>query len=54
MLRVVAPCVAEMLHLKTLTINVVADVAAFQTISTCKLHIKSLTINVVAGILLVF
>jgi hypothetical protein len=54
MLRVVAPYVAEMLHLKTLTINVVAGVAGFQTMSTCKPHLKSLTINVVAGILLVF
>jgi hypothetical protein len=29
MLQVVAPYVAEMLHLKSLTINVVADVAGF-------------------------
>jgi hypothetical protein len=46
MLRVVAPYVAEMLHLKWLTINVVAGVAGFQTISTCKTHNKSLAINV--------
>ena len=33
MLQVVAPYVAEMLHLKTLTINVVTGVAGFQSIS---------------------
>jgi hypothetical protein len=54
MLRVVAPYVAEMLHLKSLTINRVTGVAGFQTMSTCKSHIKSLTINMVAGILVVF
>jgi hypothetical protein len=54
MLRVVAPYVAEMLHLKSLTINRVAGVAGFQTMSTCKSHVKPLTINRVAGILLVF
>jgi hypothetical protein len=48
MLQVVAPYVAEMLHLKTLTINVVAGVAGFQSMSTCKPHIKSLAINVLA------
>jgi hypothetical protein len=46
MLRVVAPYVAEMLHLKWLTINVVTGVAGFQTMSTCKLNINSLAINV--------
>ena len=50
MLHLVAPYVAEMLHLKTLTINRVAGVAGFQTISTCKIHIKSFIINVVAGV----
>jgi hypothetical protein len=54
MLQVVAPYVAEMLHLKLLTINVVADVAGFQTMSTCKPHIKSLNINVVAVFLWFF
>jgi hypothetical protein len=39
-----------MLHLKLLTINAVAGVAGFQTISTYKPHIKSLIINVVAGV----
>ena len=48
MLRVVAPYVAEMLHLKSLTINVVAGVAGFQTISTCKSNFKSLNINMLA------
>jgi hypothetical protein len=33
MLQVVAPCVAEMLHLKLLTINVVAGVAGFLSIA---------------------
>jgi hypothetical protein len=46
--------VAILLPFKCLTDNDVADVATFQTISTCKYHIKSLDINVVAGILLVF
>ena len=50
MLHLVAPYVAEMLHLKTLTINRVAGVAGFQSISTCKIHIKSFIINVVAGV----
>jgi hypothetical protein len=50
MLQVVAPYVAEMLHLKWLTIKRVAGVAGFQTISTCKTHIKSLTINMVVGV----
>jgi hypothetical protein len=50
MLRVVAPYVAEMLHLKSLSINRVAGVAGFQTMSTCKPHLKSLTINVVVGV----
>jgi hypothetical protein len=50
MLRVVAPYVAEMLHLKSLTINRVAGVAGFQTISTCKSHLKSLNINMVVGV----
>jgi hypothetical protein len=54
MLQVVAPYVAEMLHLKPLTINRVAGVAGFQTMSTCESHIKLLIINMVAGILLVF
>jgi len=54
MLQVVAPYVAEMLHLKALTINRVAGVAGFQTMSTCKLHIKSLPINVIVVFLLVF
>ena len=50
MLWVVAPYVAEMLHLKSLTINRVAGVAGFQTMSTCKLHIKPLNINMVVGV----
>ena len=50
MLQVVAPYVAEMLHLKSLTINVVAGVAGFQTISTCKPHLNPLNINLVAGV----
>jgi hypothetical protein len=50
MLHLVAPYVAEMLHLKSLTINRVAGVAGFQTMSPCKLHIKSLIINMVAGV----
>jgi hypothetical protein len=45
MLRVVAPYVAEMLHLKSLSINRVAGVAGFQTMSTCKPHLNSLAIN---------
>jgi len=48
MLRVVAPCVAEMLHLKSLTINVVAGVAGFQSISSCKSNIKTFIINRIA------
>ena len=48
MLQVVAPCVAEMLHLKSLTINRVAGVAGFQTISTCKTNIKSFHSNRIA------
>ena len=54
MLQVVAPYVAEMLHLKALTINRVAGVAGFQTMSTCKLNINSLPINVIVVFLLVF
>jgi hypothetical protein len=50
MLQVVAPYVAEMLHLKSLTINRVAGVAGFQTMSTCKSYVKSLTINMVVGV----
>jgi len=50
MLQVVAPYVAEMLHLKLLTINNVADVAGFQTISTCKDSLKTLNINMVVGV----
>jgi hypothetical protein len=50
MLQVVAPYVAEMLHLKSLTINRVAGVAGFQTISTCKPNLKSLNINMVVGV----
>jgi hypothetical protein len=46
MLRVVAPYVAEMLHLKSLTINRVAGVAGFQTMSPFKPNIKPLSINV--------
>jgi len=46
MLQVVAPFVAEMLHLKSLIINHVAGVAGFQTMSTCNPHIKTLNINV--------
>jgi hypothetical protein len=53
MLQVVAPYVAEMLHLKWLTINRVAGVAGFQTMSTCIHNTKSFNINVVAGFLLV-
>jgi hypothetical protein len=45
--------VAILLPLKRLTNNDVADVATFQTISTCKLHIKPLTINIVVGFLMV-
>ena len=50
------PCchlVALLLPFKCLTDNDVADVATFQTISTCKTHIKWFNINVVAGFLLV-
>jgi len=50
MLQVVAPCVAEMLHLKSLTINIVTGVTGFQTMSTCKTNIKSLNINMVVGV----
>ena len=50
MLQVVAPYVAEMLHLKWLTIKVVAGVAGFQTMSTCKSNLKPLNINVVVGV----
>ena len=50
MLQVVAPYVAEMLHLKSLSINRVAGVAGFQTMSTCKLHVKSLNINMVEDV----
>jgi hypothetical protein len=50
MLQVVAPYVAEMLHLKSLTINRVAGVAAFQTMSTCNPNIKSFNINMIACI----
>ena len=49
MLRVVAPYVAEMLHLKSLSINRVAGVAGFQTMSTCKPHLNSLAINVLVS-----
>jgi hypothetical protein len=49
MLRVVAPYVAEMLHLKSLIINRVAGVAGFQTMSTCKPHLNSLAINVLVS-----
>ena len=48
MLQVVAPYVAEMLHLKSLTINRVAGVAGFQSISSCKSNIKSFIINMIA------
>ena len=48
MLWVVAPYVAEMLHLKSLTINRVAGVAGFQTIPTCKYKLKTLKINMIA------
>jgi hypothetical protein len=54
MLQGVAPYVAEMLHLKSLTINRVAGVAGLQTISSCKLNINSLPINVIVVFLLVF
>jgi hypothetical protein len=50
MLQVVAPYVAEMLHLKWLTIKVVAGVAGFQTMSTCKSNLKPLNINMVVGV----
>jgi hypothetical protein len=50
MLQVVAPYVAEMLHLKLLTINRVAGVAGFQSISPCKSNLKSLNINMVVGV----
>ena len=53
MLQVVAPYVAEMLHLKWLTINRVAGVAGFQTMSTFKTYINSLPINVIAVFFLV-
>ena len=53
MLQGVAPYVAEMLHLKWLTINRVAGVAGFQTISTCKSNLKPLNINMVVGFLMV-
>jgi hypothetical protein len=54
MLRVVAPYVAEMLHLKSLTINRVAGVAGFQTMSTCNPYIKTLNTNVLVYFLMVF
>jgi hypothetical protein len=53
MLQGVAPYVAEMLYLKSLTINRVAGVAGFQTISTCKSNLKPLNINMVVGFLMV-
>ena len=48
MLQIVAPYVAEMLHLKSLTINRVAGVTGFQSISPCKSNIKSFINNILA------
>ena len=41
MLRVVAPLLSQMLHLKALTINIVAGVAGFLTISSFKPRISA-------------
>jgi hypothetical protein len=46
MLPVCCHPVAILLPFKCLADNDVADVATFQTISTCKTHIKSFSINV--------